>query len=77
VQQELVLNAWAALVTLEQVHHFGDLSYKVGVHFAFPTDVEEVALCHVCECLNVRGTWRNRTSACRMLMSFSWVTMCA
>ena len=48
VQEELVLGAWVTLVTLEQVHHFGDFNYEVRVYFAFPADVEEIVLRHVC-----------------------------
>lgn len=62
VQEELVLDAWVSLVTLEQVHHFGGFNYEVRVCFAFPADVEKIVLCHVCECLNVRDTGRTRTS---------------
>jgi len=64
VQEELVLNAWVALVTLEQVHNCGDLDHEVRVNFAFPADTEEIVLCHECECLNVRDTGRNRTCPC-------------
>ena len=56
VQEELVLGAWVTLVTLEQVHHFGDFNYEIRVYFAFPADVEEIVLRHECECLNVRDT---------------------
>ena len=48
VQEELVLNAWVVLVTLEQVHHFGVLDHKVGVDLALRADAEEIVLCHAC-----------------------------
>jgi len=50
VQEELVLNAWVALVCLEQVHHCGDLDHEVRVNFAFPTDTEKIVLRHECVC---------------------------
>ena len=70
MQEELVLDAWVALVTLEQVHHFGDLDHKVGVNFALGADAEEIVLCHACVCLmmmnidapNTQGARNSRIS---------------
>ena len=39
VQEKLVLKAWVALISIEEVHNFGGLSYEVGVCFAFPADM--------------------------------------
>ena len=50
VQEKLVLNLVDVLVAQEKFHHFGDLNYEVGVHFAFSADAEEIVLSHVSVC---------------------------
>jgi len=46
VQEELVLNLGVAVVSLEQVHHFGDLDHEVRVNFALRADAEEFVFGH-------------------------------